>query len=81
MRINLEIIKEKRKEKGFNIDEMADLLGLTNGSMYWKREKGHYKFKPEEVMMVANILQVPMDQLFLSNPNSKIEIEKKKVVS
>lgn len=74
MKLNLNLIKEKRKEKGYNIDEMAYKLGLTNGSMYYKREAGHYKFKAEEVMMLANILEIPLNHLFLSNEISETEI-------
>lgn len=74
MTINLEAIKDKRKQKGYNIDEMAKRLGLTNGSMYYKREVGQYKFKAEEIMLVAKILQIPMNKLFLSDGYSKTEI-------
>lgn len=74
MKINLELIKEKRKEKGFNIDEMAVKLGLTNGSMYWKRENGDYKFKAEETILLSQFLKIPIKQLFLSSDYSKTEI-------
>ena len=80
MIINLEIIKEKRNEKGYTVDEMAVKLGLTNGSMYSKRENGHYKFKAEEVMMLTKILNIPMKKLFLSNDYSKTEIETAKEI-
>lgn len=77
MQVNLTLIKEKRQEKGFNIDEMAKFLGLTNGSMYWKRENGDYRFKAEEVMQLSEILGVPFDRLFLTTSYSKIEIPNK----
>lgn len=79
MKVNLDIIEKKRKTKGYTIYDMADKLKLTNGSMYWKREAGQCKFKPEEIMMVAKILQIPMNKLFLSEEYSKIEIESKEV--
>lgn len=59
---------------------MAKKLNLTNGSMYYKREVGQYKFKAEEVMMVAKILQIPMNQLFLSDEYSKIETKSKQAI-
>ncbi|WP_339165422.1 helix-turn-helix transcriptional regulator [Siminovitchia sp. FSL W7-1587] len=80
MIINLNIILEKRKKKGYTIDDMAKKLNLTNGSMYYKREVGQYKFKAEEVMMVAKILQIPMNQLFLSDEYSKIETKSKQAI-
>lgn len=80
MRVNLELIKEKRKLKGYNIDDMAYKLNLTNGSMYYKREAGDYKFRPEELMMVAEILEIPFNELFLSVIYSKTEINSKQII-
>lgn len=80
MKINLELIKKTRKEKGLYIDNMAEKLGLTNGSMYWKRENGDYKFKAEEVMKLSEILEIPFEQLFLSSEYSKMEIKNNKQV-
>lgn len=80
MTINLKVIKEKRNQKGYTMDEMAKKLSLTNGSMYSKRENGHYKFKAEEVMMIARILDIPMNQLFLSDSYSKTEITSTKEI-
>lgn len=73
MIVNLPHIKEKRKEKGYTMDQMADKLGLTNGSMYSKRENGHYRFKAEELMLLAKILNIPMKRLFLTGEYSKTE--------
>ncbi len=80
MIINLNIIQEKRKKKGYTIEDMAKKLNLTNGSMYYKREVGQYKFKAEEIMMVSKTLQIPMSQLFLSDEYSKTETGSKKVI-
>lgn len=73
MTINLELIREKRKEKGYTMNQMARKLKLTNESMYSKRENGHYKFKAEEIMMLSKILDIPMNHLFLSDKYSKTE--------
>lgn len=79
MKVNLEIIKEKRKDKKYTINDMANKLGLANGSVYWKREVGQYKFKPEEVMMVSKILGIPFKKLFLSEQYSKMEFSEEVV--
>ncbi|AUJ25152.1 helix-turn-helix domain-containing protein [Virgibacillus dokdonensis] len=73
MFVNLRIIKEKRKNEGYTIDDMSRKLGLTNGSMYYKREVGQYKFKAEELMEISNILRIPIELLFSSDKYSKIE--------
>lgn len=80
MKINLVLIKKTRLLLGLNIDQMAEALDLTNGSMYWKRENGDYKFKAEEIMKLSNVLKIPMNDLFLSYENSKIDIQKSKNV-
>lgn len=80
MGVNLEVIKHKRKLKGFSIDDMAANLCLANGSVYWKRESGHYKFKAEEVLLLSKLLEIPMDDLFLSNNYFKTEILRKGVL-
>lgn len=80
MKINLKLIKEKRIKKCLSIDDMADKLGLTNGSMYWKRENGDYKFKAEEIMKLSEILELPFEQLFLSSEYSKIDIINKNAI-
>lgn len=79
LKVNLEIIKTKRESEGYTTSEMADKLKLANGSLYWKREAGQYKFKPEEVMMVSEILGIPFKSLFLSESYSKKEINKEVV--
>jgi len=80
MKVNLEIIKMNREKKKYTINDMAEKLNLANGSVYWKREAGHYKFKPEELMMVSKILGIPFKKLFLSESYSKLDINKEEVV-
>ncbi|SFC53014.1 helix-turn-helix transcriptional regulator [Bacillus sp. UNCCL81] len=62
--INLKIIKNKRIEKGISLEEMANLLGLANGSVYYKREKGHYKFRPDELPILAHTLDCDIVNFF-----------------
>ena len=55
--INLDIIRNKRIEKGISLEKMAKLLSLANGSVYYKRENGDYKFRPEELPILARTLE------------------------
>lgn len=80
MKINLSLIEKKRKEKDFNISQMASFLNLSDSSQYWKREKGHYKFKIEELPTLSEKLEIPFGELFLSDEYSKMEIKDKKEV-
>lgn len=64
MKLNLALIKQKRLEKELNINEMAEYLGLANGSQYWKRENGDYKFKSQELPYLSEKLDIPFSELF-----------------
>lgn len=80
MKINLPLIVEQRKNKKYSIDKMAEFLGLSNGSMYWKRENGHYEFKSKELPVLSQVLEIPFNSLFLSESYSKTEIKNNKAV-
>lgn len=62
--INLQLIQKKRKEQGYSLQEMADLLGLKTRSEYFKRENGDYRFKSVELPVLAKALKVPMSYFF-----------------
>ena len=62
--INLQLIQKKRKEQGYSLQEMADLLGLKTRSEYFKRENGDYRFKSVELPALAKALKVPMSYFF-----------------
>ena len=47
--VNLELIKERRKTKGYSLKKMSDLMGFNDKAKYYRRETGEYNFKPEEL--------------------------------
>lgn len=63
-KVNLELIKEKRKEKGYSLKKMADLMGFSDKAKYYRREAGEYSFKPEELPHVAKLLNIPISKIF-----------------
>lgn len=54
---------EKRKERGFSQEKMADLLGIDT-SNYNRRENGDTKIKIDEWEKIAEILAVPLSEIF-----------------
>mgnify|MGYP000997834508 CR=1 FL=1 len=60
--ITLKII-ERRKEKGFSIENMANELGLSN-SAYNKIEKGDTKLTVERLLQLHTILDISLGDLF-----------------
>ncbi|MDT2597097.1 helix-turn-helix domain-containing protein [Enterococcus dongliensis] len=73
--VNLKLIKEKRVEKGYSFSKIADLMGFNDKAKYYRREKGEYKFNPEELPAVAKILDIPISKIFVLKV-SKIETNK-----
>lgn len=74
--VNLEFIKRRRIQLDLSIDEMADLLGYSNGSNYYKYEVGTYKFKAEILPRLAYVLKTDIENFFCDE-NAKTEIEGK----
>ncbi|WP_054753613.1 helix-turn-helix domain-containing protein [Piscibacillus salipiscarius] len=77
MKINLHLIKEKRKSLGFTINQMSEFLGLSDSSQYWKREKGHYNFKVDELSALSEKLNIPFNDLFCLIQFLKRKLNKK----
>ena len=48
-------------------------LGILDKIKYYRREKGEVHFKPEELRLVAELLEISEEQLFIRLV-SKIEI-------
>ena len=48
-------LKVERTRKGFTQEQMAKTLGVSTVS-YSKKERGEVRFKPEEIMSVAEAL-------------------------
>ena len=74
--LNLKFIKERRKKQRFTLQQAANMLGLSNGSVYYKYESGIYAFKAETLPMLANILSCSISDFFTQN-SSKIETKQK----
>ena len=67
---------EKRKEKGFSQEKMADMLGLDT-SNYSRRENGETQIKIAEWERIAQILSVPLSDIFESEESSIYQINSK----
>lgn len=62
--INLELISEIRKAKGFSNADMAKMLSLSAPEKYFRREKGEYNFKAVEIPVLCRVLEIPMTKIF-----------------
>jgi transcriptional regulator with XRE-family HTH domain len=60
---------DKRNERGFTQEQMADLLGIDQ-PQYSRRESGDTKLKINEWERIAQILAVPISEIFESDDSS-----------
>ena len=58
----LEKITQKRSQKGYTYENMADDLGLTP-SGYRKIEKGETKLSVEKMLQISTVLDIPINEL------------------
>lgn len=75
-KLNLTFIKSMRKKRGLTLQVMAEYLGFSNSSVYYKYENGTYSFKAEILPALAKILQCSINDFFNEN-SSKTEISDK----
>ena len=52
---------------GLSQSYMADKLGFSNSSVYWKYERGIYKFNAEMLPALAKVLKCNIQNFLLDN--------------
>lgn len=67
--IDLRLIKSKREEYHYTMQDMADFLGLKTRADYFKRENGNTRFKSVELPILAKKLHTPISHFF----NQKVD--------
>ena len=61
---NLQAIAERRVQLGISRASMAEKLGMPNPSVYWKYEKGKYKFRAEDLPKLADALKCSVSRFY-----------------
>ena len=61
---NLKYIQQRREQLGISRRNMAELLGFSNSSVYWKYETGDYKFRAEILPKLAEALKCDAKNFF-----------------
>lgn len=62
--INLSFIRERRRELKLSQSEMAKSLKLRTPEKYSRRENGEYKFQAVELPILAQTLEVEIQDLY-----------------
>ena len=63
MRFNGELLKERRKELGFTLDELADLT-QSSKSYIWECEKGTVDPSGSKVLLFSRALGMAMESFY-----------------
>lgn len=64
-RLNLELIRQLRKDKGLTQDDMARKLGYHSALGYHYLEKGRCKVSADQLAVIASTLNVTIDSLYV----------------
>lgn len=59
-------LKAARNNKGYTQDDMAVFLGMAKPT-YCNKENGKMEFSENEMVMIAKILEVSLDYIFLQS--------------
>lgn len=43
---------------------MVNLMGILDKTKYYRREIGEVNFKPEELPVIAIVLEIPLEKIF-----------------
>jgi len=62
-----ERLRKLRREKNVKAKEIADKMGLKTEGAYYKKETGTVPFTLEEGKIVADILNMPIEEIFFTN--------------
>lgn len=62
--INLALIKKRRKEMRITLQEMAETLGYSDASSYYRYEKGIYRFDATQLPVICDKLKFKMNEIF-----------------
>ena len=61
-----EILKKKREEKGYTIEDMAKVIEKSAPN-YSMKENGKLKFSVTEALKIADFLDEKVEDIFLKN--------------
>lgn len=67
MKVNLEKIRDLRKQKKLSQEKVAFYLGYDNVFSYHRKEKGEQPFLASDIMSLSNLFNQPCEYFFDQN--------------
>lgn len=62
--LDLSFIKRRREELGYSLGEMAEKMGFSNASVYYKYEKGTSRLRAEHLPALAFLLKCKISDFY-----------------
>ena len=62
-----EKLRKIRQEKNIKAKDIAEKIGLKTEGAYYKKETGSVPFTLEEGKIIADMLQMPIEDIFFKN--------------
>lgn len=66
-------LQELRNEKGISAIKMAEIIGLSTETGYYKKEQGNIRFSLQEAKQISDYLGYPIEKIFFEEDLSKME--------
>ena len=63
--VNLSLLRQQRINHHYSQQYMADQLGIQTRTGYNFKEKGRRDFTAVEIPVLANVLNIPISQIFI----------------
>ena len=64
---------DARKQAKLSQQDVADILGISRNS-YGQKERGNVPFNLEEMFALSDLLNVSLDDLFISRSKKEVEL-------
>lgn len=62
-----EKLRKLRQEKNIKARELAEKMGLKTEGAYYKKETGNVPFTLEEGKIIADALEMPIEEIFFTS--------------
>lgn len=61
--VNVKKLKEKMREKGWNVEKLSKVIGIDKSTFYRKLNNNRLEFTVKEVDMIAKALKLTYDEV------------------
>ncbi len=63
--VNTDLLKKKRKQKGFSIRDMSSFLGAKSSATYYNIENNKSEPKTTQLVIISEKLNIPLQKILV----------------